>query len=692
MKRFLLVIFYSLFVFHYSFSQTPGQWVWIKGDSLPNSMGNYGAQGVPSPTNEPPSMYEGNQFTDTSGHFWLLGGSWGSNNYFADLWEYDPATNIWTWMKGPGTVSYPGSFGTKGIPALSNNPPYANFGAASWVDLNGDLWTFGGYNSYCDMWRYHIATNEWTWMNGPGTSGQAGVYGTQGVSNPANHPGYRWESAANWTDDNGDLWLFGGTGSLNDLWKYNVSTNEWAWMKGANGSFQASVFGVQGVEAPNNTPGSRGAYSNWKDNSGHLWLFAGGWTAENDLWRYNIATNNWAWMKGDTLNQSPGNYGTKCVSTPSTSPGVRFENRAKWTDSNGNFWTHGGVLNTGWMDTKNDLWMYSPVTNQWKWISGDTTVAPTGLWGTQGVSAPANHPSGRSGNIGWYDGHCHLYMFGGGAGSGLSIMYNDLWIYTIDSTCGGGCSQNATMPQANFNCSDTTFCTETGECINFFDHSTGNPTSWQWSFPGGSPSSSTLQNPDSICYFTPGTYPVQLIVSNGTNYDTLTVSPLIIFGSAPAPPTITLIGGDTLVSSHAATYQWYYNGAPIAGATDSFYVEHQGGTYAVQITDVTGGCNSISNGFTITGIEELNSNGDIRIYPNPASQSITITWQSVVRGNIDITVANVLGEKIFTEQRQTLNSRYQIVLDVSSLTNGIYFLKIESEGQLVNRKFVVLKK
>ena len=200
-------------------------------------------------------------------------------------------------------------------------------------------------------------------------------------------------------------------------------------------------------------------------------------------------------------------------------------------------------------------------------------------------------------------------------------------------------------------------------CINFFDHSTGNPTSWHWIFPGGIPDSSNLQNPDSICYYSPGTYPVTLIVSNGTLTDTLAVSPLIIFGNAPAPPTVTVTGGDTLISTHASHYQWYFNGAPIAGATDSFYVVTQGGTYAVQITDGIG-CSSISAGVVMTGIFSFLSKGlELEIYPNPASQSAVISWQSAHNGNINITVVNASGEKVYSSPEEegikqvTINSK-----------------------------------
>jgi PKD repeat protein len=56
--------------------------------------------------------------------------------------------------------------------------------------------------------------------------------------------------------------------------------------------------------------------------------------------------------------------------------------------------------------------------------------------------------------------------------------------------------------------------------VSFSDYSTGGITTWNWSFPGGTPSTSTDQNPV-VTYFNLGTYDVQLIVSNGTAQDTM---------------------------------------------------------------------------------------------------------------------------------------------------------------------------
>jgi hypothetical protein len=49
--------------------------------------------------------------------------------------------------------------------------------------------------------------------------------------------------------------------------------------------------------------------------------------------------------------------------------------------------------------------------------------------------------------------------------------------------------------------------------VQFIDQSSGNPTSWRWTFQGGTPSSSTQQHPQ-ITYNTTGTYAVTLAATN----------------------------------------------------------------------------------------------------------------------------------------------------------------------------------
>lgn len=87
---------------------------------------------------------------------------------------------------------------------------------------------------------------------------------------------------------------------------------------------------------------------------------------------------------------------------------------------------------------------------------------------------------------------------------------------------------NAPLPVAELIASSQTIVT--GSSVQFIDQSSNNPTSWVWSFPGGVPSSSTLQNPI-ITYNTNGTYDVSLTATNADGSDTETKTNYITVGA-----------------------------------------------------------------------------------------------------------------------------------------------------------------
>jgi hypothetical protein len=241
---------------------------------------------------------------------------------------------------------------------------------------------------------------------------------------------------------------------------------------------------------------------------------------------------------------------------------------------------------------------------------------------------------------------------------------------------------NGPPPTTNFQSSGTEFCGEGGACVNFFDSSTGNPTSWHWILNGAVPDSSNQQNPDSICYYQPGTYPVTLITGNAYGYDTLTVPAMIILEQLPPAPVVTVVGGDTLICSHATHYQWFLNGSPIFGAIDSFYVAHQPGTYSVQVGDFIG-CSRISNGVLITGLtpDLFSVDRGVEIFPNPCHDEFTV-FTSEIMINATIGIYNPLGIR-FYEERFTTGSQWKIHCKLSP---RIYFVQIQSEkGKFVKR-------
>jgi hypothetical protein len=76
----------------------------------------------------------------------------------------------------------------------------------------------------------HAQVGTWTLVKGSDTANSHGNVGTIGVSNVANFPDGRYQ-AAQWTDQNGNFWIFGGVDYQyklrNDLWKYEPSRNLW---------------------------------------------------------------------------------------------------------------------------------------------------------------------------------------------------------------------------------------------------------------------------------------------------------------------------------------------------------------------------------------------------------------------------------------------------------------------------------
>jgi hypothetical protein len=70
-----------------------------------------------------------------------------------------------------------------------------------------------------------------------------------------------------------------------------------------------------------------------------------------------------------------------------------------------------------------------------------------------------------------------------------------------------------------------------GDTVNFTDLSTGDPTSWTWTFEGADPSGSASQHPENIIYNTEGTYDVSLKVRNAYGSNTVVKEDYILVGA-----------------------------------------------------------------------------------------------------------------------------------------------------------------
>src|ERR1700733_287906 len=89
----------------------------------------------------------------------------------------------------------------------------------------------------------------------------------------------------------------------------------------------------------------------------------------------NAQNRQWAWMGGSNSQNQPGVYGTLGTPAAGNIPGSR-SNAITWTDSNGNFWLFGGQGYDGASQygTLNDIWQFNPLTREWTWMSGSSTL------------------------------------------------------------------------------------------------------------------------------------------------------------------------------------------------------------------------------------------------------------------------------------------------------------------------------
>ncbi len=126
-----------------------------------------------------------------------------------------------------------------------------------------------------------------------------------------------------------------------------------------------------------------------------------------------------------------------------------------------------------------------------------------------------------------------MFYNSGNAASALRVGYygRGIWELPINTSM---------VPAPNFTVNKQVICQNT--TVNFSDLSYGNPTAWQWTFTGGTPSTSNAMHP-SVTYAAPGFYPVSLVVTNANGTSSLTQTAYInVTGSLILPVTETFTG------------------------------------------------------------------------------------------------------------------------------------------------------
>jgi hypothetical protein len=136
-----------------------------------------------------------------------------------------------------------------------------------------------------------------------------------------------------------------------------------------------------------------------------------------------------------------------------------------------------------------------------------------------------------------------------------------------------------------------------------------------------------------------------------------------------------------------ATYQWIdcNTGEDIPGATEQSYTVLETGDYAVHITDASD-CSATSEcvHVVVTATEDLTYATAVTMYPNPADQVLYIGNTSGIPVSA-ITITNLAGQTLTRE-----NISGQTFMDISSLQQGVYFVKLEMSDAEIVRKLIII--
>lgn len=211
--------------------------------------------------------------------------------------------------------------------------------------------------------------------------------------------------------------------------------------------------------------------------------------------------------------------------------------------------------------------------------------------------------------------------------------------------------------------------------------------SYHWNFNNSTSAQTQI-------FYPIGTTDVVLTVSanNCSVTDTLPVT----INSTPGVPAITVSGstsfpegGQVILSAPANanfTYSWS------DGTTTRRDTVTQEGTYSVTVTNQYGCSKTSTNNVTVivwqTPISDAALTIPVKIYPNPARDEIMVEAEGLKNGEYYLTLFNSLGELILTKTLTITDGKIAEILPVISLSEGVYFLQVDSENGYFHQKVI----
>ncbi len=188
---------------------------------------------------------------------------------------------------------------------------------------------------------------------------------------------------------------------------------------------------------------------------------------------------------------------------------------------------------------------------------------------------------------------------------------------------------------------------------------------------------------DTLVYRVSGNYEARLINSAGC--DSVLSLHLTVNNS---PTASAVLVDETLMATEADAYQWLNCDAGrqlIPGAVERNFEPEQTGNYAVVVA--ANGCSDTSACIYValtTGVPAIGRSNLVKLYPNPAADEIRVQSGRPLE-KARIRLYNILGQTLQQHNNVYGNVFY---LNLTNLTNGIYFVDINEEASGVRLKLI----
>lgn len=179
-------------------------------------------------------------------------------------------------------------------------------------------------------------------------------------------------------------------------------------------------------------------------------------------------------------------------------------------------------------------------------------------------------------------------------------------------------------------------------------------------------------------------------VTNGYGCTAISDSQYVTILNNPPKPNVIYMGNNTLKTFLSGfSFQWYFNGNPVPGATSQTYVIDSSGYYKISVNN--GFCTSFSDSayYAYVGMDELLPVSNLRIFPNPNKGEFIISFETNNYTDVDISVSDLLGRVVFSESRREIAGAFSENIKLVPAGAGVYFLRVSAEGAVINKKITV---